>query len=202
MPVVKIVKLKVTYFPLQMSPESPLRTFDIYINDNLCLTEVEALIQKEVGCEEEMLFYLYNSHRFGKRIKKNSFNCRDLVGYHLGAFAYKIDQDRNSGSLYILEAYNKKQVKKMVFFNGEDPVSPPFILIIDSKHTSKEIQLKVFKFVQPLLRIPSRFTPDAEGLSDDEVTEKLYSALFEESKYGEEELYELILVNNRDSGEI
>ena len=89
-----------------------------------------------------------------------------------------------------------------MFFNGEDPVSPPFILIVDGKSTSSDIQLKVFKFLFPLLRIPSQYTLKVNGLSGDEYTEKLYSALFEDSKFGEEELYEFILVNNRDSGEI
>jgi len=72
-PVVKMVKLKISYFPLQMSSENPVRTFEIHVNDNLCLTEVETMIQEEVGSKEEMLFYLYQSSRFGKRIKKNSY---------------------------------------------------------------------------------------------------------------------------------
>lgn len=160
------------------------------------------MIQKEVGSKEEMLFYMYNSNKFSKRIKKNSFTCRDLAGFHLGAFAYKIDQDRNSGSLYILETYNKKQVKKMMFFSGEDPVSTPFILIIDGKCSCRDVQLKVFSFLYPILKIPSGYTSKFHGLSEDELIDKLFTELFEDSTYGEEELYEFILVNNRDSGEI
>jgi len=44
-----MVKLKVSYFPLQVSADNPLRNFEIHVNDNLCLTEVEKMIQKEVG---------------------------------------------------------------------------------------------------------------------------------------------------------
>ena len=85
-PVVKMVKLKVSYFPLQVSADNPLRNFEIHVNDNLCLTEVEKMIQKEVGCEEELLFYLYQSNKFNKRLKKNGYTCRDVQGFHLGAF--------------------------------------------------------------------------------------------------------------------
>lgn len=201
-PVVKMVKLKVTYFPLQMSSEDPVRTFEIHVNDNLCLTEVESLIQKEVESEDEMLFYVYSSNKFSKRIKKNSFTCRDLVGFHLGAFAYKIDQDKNSGNLYILETYNKRQVKKMMFFNGEDPVSMPFILIVDGKNSCRDICLKVFKFLYPILRIPPEFMNKAQGLEGEELIDRLYTELFEDSTYGDDELYELQLVNNRDSREV
>jgi len=44
-----MVKIKVTYFPIQISSETPIKTFEIHINDNLCLSEVEVMIQKETG---------------------------------------------------------------------------------------------------------------------------------------------------------
>jgi hypothetical protein len=185
-----------------MSFEDTVRTFEIHVNDNLCLTEVESLIQKEVGSENEMLFYVYSSNKFSKMIKKNSFTCRDLVGYHLGAFSYKIDQDKSSGQLYTLETYNKRQVKKMMFFSGEDPVSMPFILIVEGNESCRDIHLKCFKFLYPILRIPPEFMNKAQGLEGDELIERLYTELFEDSNYGEEELYEIQLVNNKDCREI
>lgn len=172
-PVVKMVKLKISYFPLQISNEDPVRTFEIHVNDNLWLTEVELMIQKEVGNKKEMLFYLYQSNKFGKRIKKNNFVWRELVGYHIGAFSYEIDRERNSGNLYILETYNKKQAKKWMVFSGEDQVSMPFLLIVDGKDTWREILVKLFKFLFPILQIPEKVTSKYSTYSGEEFYEKV-----------------------------
>jgi hypothetical protein len=132
-PVIKIVKLKITFIPLEISPTYTIKTFEIHVNDNLCLTEVEKMIQNETGCKDEMLFYTYHSNKIGKRLKKSNFVCRELVGENLGAFPYKINKHKPSGNLYRMDTYIKKHVKKMMFFNGEEQVCMPFIMIVEGK---------------------------------------------------------------------
>jgi hypothetical protein len=196
-PVVKIVKLKVTFIPLDISPTNPIKNFEINVNDNLCLTEVEKMLQNETGCKDEMLFYTYHSNKIGKRLKKVNFVCRELVGENLGAFPYKINKNKPSGNLYIMETYVKKQVKKMMFFNGEDQICMPFIVIVDGKSSCREIQLQIF----PILELPNRFKDKLKAYIGNDEVEQAFKMVFEESNYGDEELYELQLVNNRDSGE-
>lgn len=100
-----------------------------------------------------------------------------------------------------MEVYNKKQVKKMMFFSGEDQVSMPFIMIIDGKSTCREVKLKLFKLLYPILNLPAKFTQNLDGYEGDEFYDKVYTNVFEESDYGEEELYEFQLINNRDSSQ-
>lgn len=163
---------------------------------------MEKIVQKELGCEDEMLFYTYDSNKIGKRLKKASYVCRELVGQNLGAFAYKIDKDKQSNNLYILDVYMRKQVKKMMFFNGEDQVCMPFIMIVDGKSTCRDIQLQVFKFLYPILNLPKDLVNKLKQInSEDEKIEMAFKLVFEDSTYGEEELYELQLLNNRESSE-
>lgn len=80
------------------------------------------MIQAEVGNDNEMLFYMYDSSRIGRRIKKQNHLCRELVSMNIGAFGYKIDKEKPTANLYILDIYMKKQAKRMLFFSGEDTV--------------------------------------------------------------------------------
>lgn len=173
-PVVKMVKLKVTYIPLEVTSGGGIRNIELYINDNYCLTEVEKMIQKEVGNDDEMLFYTYESNKLGKRLKKSSYVCRELAGFHLGAFPYKINKAKPSGNLYILDMYMKRQVKKMMFFNGEDQICMPFIMIVDGKSTCKEVHLQVFRYLFPILNLPKSLRDKLSSITDED--EKIETA--------------------------
>lgn len=200
-PVVKIVKLKITYVPNQVSHKNTIRNFEIYVNDNLCLTEVEKMIKSEVEWDGDILFYTYTSHRIGKRLKKGNHVCRELVGEPLAAFPYKVEDHMKTANLYIMDTYVKKQVKKALFFNGEDQVCMPFVMIVDGRSTCREIQLQVFKFLFPILPLPAGIKNKIKDMDEDDRLDRAYQLLFEESNYADEELYELQLVNNRESGE-
>jgi hypothetical protein len=47
-PVIKIVKVKVTYFPYDLKKEGGIKSIELNVNDNLSLTTVEKMIQKEL----------------------------------------------------------------------------------------------------------------------------------------------------------
>lgn len=95
----------------------------------------------------------------------------------------------------------RSKSNKMMFFSGEDQVSMPFILIIDGNSNCKEVKIKLFKFLYPILNIPTKFTSKLDEYSGDEFYEKAYESVFEDSTFGEDELYEFLLINNRSSGE-
>mmetsp|Transcript_40815 Transcript_40815/g.46792 ORF Transcript_40815/g.46792 Transcript_40815/m.46792 type:complete len:150 (+) Transcript_40815:521-970(+) len=148
-----------------------------------------------------MLFYIYESNKIGKRIK-GSFVCRELVGLNVGAFGYEIDRSNSTENLYILDVYVKKQTKKMLFFNGEDSVCLPLVRVIDGKSTCKDIKLQIFKYIFPLIQFPKSIKDKISSIDNiDEKIEMAYNLAFEETKFGEEELYELQLINNRESYE-
>ena len=88
-----------------------------------------------------------------------------------------------------------------MFFNGEDQICMPFIMIVDGKADCREIQLQAFSYLLPILNLPEKITDKIKKYEGMEKIEKAFKYTFEESRYGEEELYELQLVNNRDSGE-
>jgi hypothetical protein len=92
------------------------------VNDNSSLSTVEKMLQREFNCDDEMLFYMYNSNRLGKRLRKQNILTRDVVGNHLGVFPYKLEKPKQTNNLFIIDTFMKKQVKKMMFFNGEDQV--------------------------------------------------------------------------------
>ena len=58
--------------------------------------------------------------RLVEEFKKPSHMCRELAGMNIGAFGYKIEKEKSTSSLYILDVYMKRQAKKMLFFSGED----------------------------------------------------------------------------------
>ena len=201
-PVVKIVKLKITYYPNMIKPTSGVVNLEININDNYWVTEVEKLIQNEFKTDSEMIFYMYDSSKIGRRIRKPSHMCRELVGMNIGAFGYKIDKEKSTSSLYILDVYMKRQAKKMLFFSGEDTVCLPFVQIVDAKNTCREICLQIFRFIYPILQFPASINAKLQAIdTEEEKIEVAYKLVFEDSNYGEEELYELQLINNRDSME-
>lgn len=49
--------------------------------------------------------------------------------------------------------------------------------------------------------LPNRFKDKLKDFSGSEEVEQAFKLVFEDSNYGDEELYELQLVNNRESGE-
>ena len=124
---------------------------EININDNLWVTELEKMIQNEIKSEWELLLYIYDSNKVGKRIKKNSFVWRELVGMIIGAFSYEIDKSKPSSNLCILDICIMRQAKKMLFFIREDSVWLPFVMIIDNKSTWRDIKLQIFKFLYPII---------------------------------------------------
>jgi len=89
----------------------------------------------------------------------------------------------------------------MMFFSGEDQVSMPFILIIDGKSSCREVKIMLFKFLFPILKIPLKFLSKLDEYSGEEFYDKAYASIFEDSSFGHEELYEFLLINNRNSGE-
>jgi len=160
------------------------------------------MIQNELNIDSEMLFYMYDSSRIGRRIKKQSHMCRELVGMNIGAFSYKIEKDKPTGNLYILDIYMKRQAKKMLFFSGEDTVCLPFVQIVDAKNSSREVCLQIFRFLYPILQFSPSIRAKLQAIENEQDRiEEAYKLAFEDSTYGEEELYELQLVNNRDSNE-
>lgn len=93
------------------------------------------------------------------------------------------------------------KLNKMMFFSGEDQVSMPFILIIDGKSSCREVKIMLFKFLFPILKIPLKFLSKLDEYSGEEFYDKAYASIFEDSSFGHEELYEFLLINNRNSGE-
>lgn len=49
MPVVKIIKLKVTYVPFDLTGENKIVNLEINMNDNLCVADLEKIIKEEIG---------------------------------------------------------------------------------------------------------------------------------------------------------
>lgn len=149
-----------------------------------------------------MLFYMYDSSKIGRRIKKQSHLTRELVSMTIGAFGYKIEKEKPTNSLYILDCYVKRQTKKMLFFNGEDTVCLPFIQIIDAKMTCRDINVQIFRYIMPILQLPANVNAKLQAIDNEEDrVDTAYKMVFEDSDYGTEELYELQLVNNRDPHE-
>lgn len=201
-PVIKIVKLKITYFPLNVSNTNSIKNIELNVNDNCSLSTVEKMLQREFDCDEEMLFYTYNSNRLGKRLRKQNMLTREVVGLHLGVFPYKLEKPKQTNNLFIVDTFMKKQVKKMMFFNGEDQVCMPFIYLVNGKSTCRELQLQVFRHLYPIITFPKELSKKLEKIaSEDERIEFAYKMAFEESSFADEELYELVLINNRESSE-
>lgn len=201
-PVIKIVKLKLTYYPEFMKTDSAIINLEVSINDNFWVTELETMIQQNLNTKWEMIFYNYDSSRIGRRIKKQNYLWRELVGMNIGAFAYQLNKDKSTTSLYILDCYMKRQTKKMLFFSGEDTVWLPFVKIVDAKSSWREICLQIFKFVYHILEFNPSIRAKIQSIEDEnEKIEEAYKLAFEESSYGEDELYELQLINSRDSYE-
>ena len=90
----------------------------------------------------------------------------------------------------------------MLFFSGEDSVWLPFVMIIDSKSTWRDIKLQIFKFLYPIINFPKSIRDKVASIDLlDEKIEAAFVIAFEDSNFGDEELYELQLINNRESSE-
>jgi hypothetical protein len=201
-PVVKVVKLKISYYPHTLKSTQGIVNLEININDNLCVTEIEKMIQNEIESDAEMLFYVYDSSKIGRRIKKQSHLTRELVGMNIGAFGYKIEKEKPTSSLYILDCFMKRQAKKMLFFSGEDTVCLPFVQIVDAKSTCRDICVKVFSYLMPMLKLPAGVNTVLQAIDNEgDRMDMAYKLVFEDSTLGEDEYYELQLVNSRDSME-
>jgi hypothetical protein len=75
-------------------------------------------------------------------------------------------------------------------------------MIIDSKSTCRDIRLQIFKFLYPIINIPKNIRDKVASIDSlDEKIEAAFVIAFEDSNFGEEELYELQLINNRESSE-
>jgi 5,10-methylenetetrahydrofolate reductase len=78
----------------------------------------------------------------------------------------------------------------------------PFIFLVHGKSTCRELQLQVFRLLYPIINFPKELTKKLEKLkNEDDRIEFAYKMAFEESSFADEELYELVLINNRDSSE-
>jgi len=160
------------------------------------------MVKDELDIEKEMLFYVYESNKLGRRLKKSSHVCRELSGFHLAAFPYEIDKETNSAGYYIMDTYMKRQIKRAFFFNGEESVCLPFALVINGKASCRDVHIKVFTYLYPILTIPANIKAKLLDLEDEnEKFEKAYELIFEKSNHGDEYMYELSLVNSRESHE-
>jgi ubiquitin carboxyl-terminal hydrolase 4/11 len=201
-PVTKHVKVKVSYFPINLREIERVQNFEIYINDNYCLSEIEKIIQEELKSDFELLFYTYESNKLGKRLKKSSSVWREVAGSHLWAIPYWIDKDDASQSYFILDIYMRKEVKKFLFFNGEDQIWMPFAMVISGKLTARDIHMKIFSYLYPILNLPEEINLQLSNIdSEEEKIEMAYQIAFEDTTFGEDNLYELMLINNREAKE-
>lgn len=75
-------------------------------------------------------------------------------------------------------------------------------MIVDSKSTCRDIKLQIFKFLYPIINLPKSIKDKVASIDSlDEQIEAAFVVAFEDSSFGDEELYELQLLNNRESSE-
>ena len=121
-------------------------------------------------------------------------------GFPILAYGYKTQEIRTGSNsdkrnkIYLLALNIFSSSRTFFSSTSYSKVCDEINWFVAENNTSKDIKMRIFKFLLPTLNLPSKMPESLKGnLSSDTSLEDLYEYFFEKSDYGEINFYKIFL---------